>query len=374
MRLLYTGELLCSGETLRRLLLVAEEIAFMDRPSVNLGAGGTIGMQSPWRQVRVPTDSPVKISVHAPPSGIDEKKYATAIAEDISNPRFVTAFFEALRTDPNFPNKVIQLQGKYGTMRPGGDEHLGSEVLAAVLADPAATAPHSETAVKWPLTFDISTTEGRRETAKMLLIEVSIQITEAIIISTQQQMSPVTDNASFAKLLSLRSSPNYLDGTAPLSPLLGLEFVKAVIPDEVLAQLQPNDILDYRKEAKEPYAAWAIQVNRIAAKIGDVDPENASLEIQRLVVTELAPAITEYHHEMQSARDRLFGDLIKRFTTYHVPALSVAYLHFGVSGALLALVSGVSPVVGPPIVDFVRARNDAGRKHPVSYLIGARKI
>src|SRR5690242_5553351 len=102
MKLLFTGEMLCSIDTLRRLLLVAEEIAFLDRPSVNLGNGGTIGMQSPWRQVRMPEDSPVKISVHAPPPGMDEKKYASAIAEDLSNPRFIAAVFDGLRTDPDF--------------------------------------------------------------------------------------------------------------------------------------------------------------------------------------------------------------------------------------------------------------------------------
>jgi hypothetical protein len=47
MKIVYFGESLCRFETLQRLFLVADEIAFLDRPSVGFGNWGTVGEPSP---------------------------------------------------------------------------------------------------------------------------------------------------------------------------------------------------------------------------------------------------------------------------------------------------------------------------------------
>ena len=49
MKLLYTGGNFCAGPTLKRLLLVASELTFMDTPSVTFMGWGTVGQQSPFR-------------------------------------------------------------------------------------------------------------------------------------------------------------------------------------------------------------------------------------------------------------------------------------------------------------------------------------
>ena len=58
MRVLYSGGTICSIETLKRLVLLADEIAFMDRPSVAFGNFGTVGRDSEFRQFRF-DDAPV---------------------------------------------------------------------------------------------------------------------------------------------------------------------------------------------------------------------------------------------------------------------------------------------------------------------------
>jgi hypothetical protein len=43
MKLLFSGSAHCQKETLKRLLIIANEIAFMDRPSITFDKWGTIG-------------------------------------------------------------------------------------------------------------------------------------------------------------------------------------------------------------------------------------------------------------------------------------------------------------------------------------------
>ena len=62
---------------------------------------------------------------------------------------------------------------------------------------------------------------------------------------------PIADDATYPRLLTLRaSSSNYVGGTHSLAPRLGLEFVRAIIPDEALRKLGFKGIFEYREKSK----------------------------------------------------------------------------------------------------------------------------
>ena len=67
MRVLFTGGSICSYETMQRLVLVADEIGFMDRASATFNNWGFIGRDSEIRQFNN-TDLPITIGAHKPPS------------------------------------------------------------------------------------------------------------------------------------------------------------------------------------------------------------------------------------------------------------------------------------------------------------------
>ncbi len=201
---------------------------------------------------------------------------------------------------------------------------------------------------------------------------VTIQVTNTLLVADEIEAAPVSDDLYFPRLLALRSaSPKYIGGTAPLSPYLGLEFAKAVIPDELLQQLRMEDIFRYRNKSKDLYLAWSTDLNRLTAGIGDVEPAQYEAEIGKLVATELAPKLVEYRKEMVDIRDALFGDLVKKVTAWEFPALSIAYFtDVGFWGAIAAFVGGGVRAAAPPLVDYVKAHRAVKRKHAVSYLIG----
>jgi hypothetical protein len=66
MKLLFFGSAGCNGNTLKHLLLIAEEIAFLNRPSITFHNWGTVAVDSPFKNVDS-SDSPVAIKTFPPP-------------------------------------------------------------------------------------------------------------------------------------------------------------------------------------------------------------------------------------------------------------------------------------------------------------------
>jgi len=46
--------------------------------------------------------------------------------------------------------------------------------------------------------------------------------------------------------------------------------------------------------AKEAHDAWSVEINRLATRLEDLDPEAAGKEITRMLHAEVAPRLIEY--------------------------------------------------------------------------------
>ena len=364
MRLLFSGGTACNEMTLKRLLLIANEIAFMDRPSITFGDHLTIGHASMFRQCTTGTDA-VRLSVHEPPSGPVTEIYKRYLEADFRNLELRRVFMEGLTRDDSFASKFIVLERKYS--RAG----TGADVRSSIVNDPDLLSVSLAGEAQVENFFKIQHPEGRRETLRVLLIEASIHLTNAMVVSQDAQLIPVTDDPYFVRLLAIRTShPAYVGGTSRVAPLLGLEVVRAVIPDEVLEKLDLAEIIGYRETAKDAYEAWSVEINRLATRLDQLDVEQVEEELPRLIAAEVAPQIIECTNEMKAARDRLFGNLLKQVAKWEMPALSLAYLaNLGVTGAIGAFVGALTPAL-PAVIDYIQAKRNIGRKHAMAYLIG----
>jgi len=367
MKLLFTGASFCSEQTMRRLMLLGTELCFMDRPSITFGDWGFVGSHSPLRQLSTEGE-PVTVQVYNPPVSETKPLYEAYIETDISNPEFVKTCLEGLQKSEDFASKFITATAQYG-------ENLnGAQVRQALLQDRALSQPLTPE-INPRLMYQVNTPEGRQTTLKTLLVEVSAQVTSTLLVADEANAMPVADDNYMNRLLALRTGTRrYVGPTPALAPFIGLEFVRAVIPDEVLQQLDFRHILDYRKKTKGLYDAWNVQVNSLAAKVNDTDPEHAEAVIKGLIATELMPQVQDYQNEMAKVRDNLFGDLLKNVAHWHVPSLSLSYLaSFGFTHALATFAAATAKAAIPPVIDYVKARRVVTGKHPVSYLIGINK-
>jgi hypothetical protein len=101
-----------------------------------------------------------------------------------------------------------------------------------------------------------------------------------------------------------------------------------------------------------------------------LNPEKAESDLLRMINAEVAPRVVEYRREMKSARDKLFGDLIKKVVKWEFPSLSLAYLaSLDFSGAIALFASALAPAI-PSVVDYYQRRRDISRRNSMAYLIG----
>jgi len=364
MKLLYSGSTFCDEPVLKRLLVVAEEIHFMDRPSVTFGGWGTIGHHSLARRIDS-SGSPVLIGALSPPSGPGDRLYNPYIEADINNPEFASIVLDGIQYSDEFALKFIQFEANY---RSG---IKGKEIVQALRTDCDLLENKLDLEVDGTNMFDVSSHESRRNTFKIILIEASINITSTVILAEESGIIPVSEDSYIIKLIASRASDSaYVGGTSKISPYIGLDVVKAVIPDELLKQITIPEILKYREKAKDAYTAWSTEINRVAAGISNIDGITTEKdEIARVIAADLMPQIVEYRNDMCAIRDDLFSDLLKKIVTWEVPSLSLAYLaNLGFAGAIALFASALTPAI-PDAVDYFKEKRNLERRNAMSFLI-----
>jgi hypothetical protein len=355
MKLLYIGTHFCPPESLSRLFLLGTELCFLDRPSVTFDSWGTIGHDSFMRRVSF-GDAPIKVSVITPPGGRVDELYKTYIEADIQNHEFVATVLEGLRSDQAFAERLLQPAGNYG------EGLTGVDVRRLLISDPGLHQAAFALAQGEPtLMYKAHLHEGRAAILRTLLVDVSIQITSAIVIADEIDALPVADDETLPKLLYW--------GIPAIAPYLGFQFARSVIPDQALRQIDFKGIFDYRRKSKDLYDAWNEEISGAAAKIADADLTRPNDAVQKIIATELKPKLREFENEMASIRDSLFGGIIKDVTAWELPTLSVSYVaNLGYAGALAMFAAGVRATV-PHLVDFVKGRREAKRKHAFRFYL-----
>jgi hypothetical protein len=116
-KLLYIGTHACPAESLARLLVLGNELVFLDWPSVTFGQWGTVGHQSIMRGFSF-EGSPVAVSVVAPPTA--RRLYESYVQADSTNPAFVKAFLDGLKSTMTFsPRGANYGEGQTGPTSDG---------------------------------------------------------------------------------------------------------------------------------------------------------------------------------------------------------------------------------------------------------------
>jgi len=356
---------------MKRLMVIADEICFMDRPAVTgrtLGEGqwGLVGALNPIRQFSNEGEAVKWTALDPAPELSRQEIYHSYVEADFKNPSFRETILNGLKDDA-FAEKLLQLSASYG---PG---KTGASIREALINDRELRAGLFTPEVRSGQMFAVETQEGRMATLQMIAVEASVRLTATLLNSEYYRIAPVSDDRVFPKLLAMRTTSSaYAGTTSKIAPFLGFQLVSAVIPDEVLQKLEIRDIGAYRKATSHAYTAWATEINKISSKIADFNSDVVESAIPKMIAEELMPKLSECRSEMTSVRDKLFGDLFKAVSKVHyqIPTLSFAYLTHNIMGSVASLIACYAPAVTPIITDYVTNRRATERKNYMSYLIG----
>jgi hypothetical protein len=375
MRVIYTDSAAPNLISLKRLVLLANELAFMDRPSVTFGEQrGTIGMKSPLAGAKEQfKEAGIGLAIYHPPSGAADKLYLPYIDSDYYDLNFRKAVIDGLRLDKKFAETFIQLNAEYAAFSsdPESDKiykrYKGAKVVEALISDPSLVGVSIDKADPYNYGYHVETPEGRKATLRLLIESISIQATTTMLACSQKEFSPISDSSTFAQLLGLRLS-RFSEKEKPpsYSTQLGFKMLQSVLPDEVLENVDISYLLEYRKETIETYKAWSIDLDRLSVQIEKANPEEVKSEMQNILRTEVVPKMIEYKRAMDSVADKMFGTLIKRCATTasaYITASQIVNVGFN-----QALIAGALSLV-PAVVDYLNENEAVRRRYSLAYLI-----
>jgi hypothetical protein len=313
-RALYYPEFVMATATLKRAVLLFDELHVMDRPSFSFGGPGKanfgmIGAASPFRQIEQAfRDEGMPLYVHAAPGGrISEEDYAE-VSADISDMEFLRRFQEGLANSQAFRNIIIP-PANYGAV--GNQDDVLNAVLSVDL--PAAFSKYSspiellENASVHSFTY--STSEERAKGLLHLALTCAVKLNLALKIGAKYGHQPTADATPYGDLLGAKYSRAM--AVAAKTKLrvqisdLTFAVLDELMPPERLDTLTFADVLKYRKRSSDAREHFMEHMAALHSKSAEMNNEGDYREsIERIVTTEIRPAARDF----QSALSKIDGD------------------------------------------------------------------
>ena len=375
---LYYPDMLSDQTTLKKAILFFDEIHFMDRPSFSFHGGfGTIGAASPLRQLEKSfRDNGVPLFVHSPKDGSVEGDFLEQISADVNDLLFLTRFQDGLKRSETFRDLQIQ-HGNYGEV--GTHENVARELISVDLSRALST---HETAIDLFTDsnirpFDFSTSQGCAKTLISEAVVCSAKINFALDIGKEYGFIPLADATPYHDLLGAK----YARAIKNLEPVknciqvtdLSFAIFDELIPSERLETMTMREIVSYRKaseKAREEFLEYLGLIQLKQAAIG-VDGD-LSGEIEKIVKTEIVPAVRTFKNKLASIDDDVYRSLAKGILG-SIGGTGGINLFGDLSWVNIAAFSLASTYVGISAIEGFFAQRAVKRECSISYILSLDK-
>jgi hypothetical protein len=319
----YYPEFTAELPTIKKAILLFDEIHFIDRPSFMFHNFGTVGCASPVRQFdKVFRENGVELYVHSVPDGPVHGELLEEITADVNDPEFLRRFQDGLRKSELF--RAIQISpGNYGE---AGDH---TAVVAKLLSvDLERDLPAGITPMDWLMDrtaekpFDFSSALGTARTLVMKSAFCSTKLNVALSLAKTKGMTPFADATPYGELLgvkykrAMRMASQQEGWNVELTDLT-FAVVDELVPAERLAKLAISDVIRYRKEAAGEREAFLERLAVLHSKqAGVTNQEDYQTAIRSIVLSGIVPAAREYKNRLAKIYDDLFGSLAQSTFQY----------------------------------------------------------
>lgn len=293
--------------TFKRLLLLGDEIAFVERPSIQFIKDlGTVSSPSGIRGLLPQFENaPVKLRVEMPPDTVFSSGfYQHYFKLDIANPDFISSVIEGVR-NRWFYSHFFDTENNRATAE-FKDFHSWilnnqKEISRTDLNSIDLTGFH----------FEIKNKDNAYQAVKMILSEESLRVTSVTHISNKIGSNPTSINPFLDRLINLRLSSELYTGKSHASKSLGMKLFQSMIPDEALLKISVEDLLSFREETKQYYEGWSIEINKLEAQLAKDGFALTDKDIQNIIDTEINPKLFELKNEIRRVRNKKFADILK---------------------------------------------------------------
>jgi hypothetical protein len=363
--------------TLKKAILLFDELHLMDRPSMMFGMGpgqfGTIGAESPLRQYEDSfREEGVPLFVHPAPMGPVSGEWYERVKADANDPEFLRRFQDGLRTSATFREFQIA-RGNYGAV--GDHDRVAEKVIGVDLSQfRAAGSPialFEDHAIR---PFDFSTPLGCAKALIAKAVTCSAKLNFALDAGTEAGFVPLADASPYGDLLGAK----YARAMKSLEPaknkiqLTDLSFAifDELVPTEKLKQLNLGEVIRYRKasdKAREEFLEHLSVIQSKQAVIG-LEGDYAGA-IRDVIDAEILPAVRTFKNKLQTIHETLFGAAAKGVVGA-MGGSSVVTLFGELSWLrLMALAGAAAAYMAKATIDAVLAERAAKRDCSISYIL-----
>lgn len=371
LRALYYPDFWVNYPTLIKSILLFDEIHFMDRPSLTFdGQHVSIGAASPMRQIEQSfRNDGIPFYVHEPPSGPVTGELRAVAEADISDTNFMIRFQDGLRTSHYFRDLHIQ-PGSYG--RGETHETIFQRLIAIDIPDSATLLNmHNRKDVR---PYDFTNPMGALKTLLGCAAFCSAKMNFALTVGVAEGFSPLADMSPYASLLGAKYSRAILStgnrGNEVTATDLSLAILDELVPSSVLENITIEDAVKYRKESESARNAFLENLFALQAKMGQVPKDGDYVAtINRILVTEVRPAATEFCNKLESVYEKFLGRIRgATFLAAGSPAIMQLFGGITLHKLLLCGIPAGSFVINEGISALVEMRA-ASRDCAFSYLL-----
>lgn len=351
----------------RRLLLIADELVFVDRPSISLANNfGTVGMPSWLRSIQHEFEgSEIKLIVDEPPNTtFNSQYYRQYYLNDMDNPEFLNTIFEGIKNnwiyDPHFDPKDKHCEGDYIDYRKWLIENK-NEIMQTSIVDLEMTGEPFRIANKNEALFAF----------KIITAEQSLRVTSIIHICNKYNNSPISINPYLDKLINLRLSNAKYVGQTQKSRSLGFKIMDCMIPDAALTKISIDDILEFREKTSEYYKNWTIEINKIESQLF-INQGISNSEVSCLLDVEINPRLRELNNEIRRIRDDRFKNILKTIKNTFLSFVSLGTLSsLSIPGAIALFVGNnlKTPKLTDEIIEAHFQLKDKKLSNGLTYLL-----
>lgn len=367
--------------TIKKAILLFDEIHFIDRPSFMFNNFGTIGAASPLRAYEKSfRDNGVELYVHSVPDGPVHGEFLGDITEDVNDLEFLRRFQEGLRKSELFRTMQIA-PGNYGDV--GDHTAVGAKLIAV---DLSRDLPTEITPMEWLMherggkPFDFTSPLGVARTLVMEAAFCSAKLNVALGVAKRNGITPLADAAPFGDLLGAKYKRAITainpqgQGARTLFTDLTFAVVDELVPAERLAKLTMEDVIRYSQEAAKPREAFLEHLVVLHAKQSGVGPEgDYQGAIRSMVVNDVIPAAREFKNRLAKIYDDLFGSLAQG-TLRYLGGSAVLELFGHLSWETLLPLAGLAgSKLGVEAIKAKVAERAAKRECALSYVLDLEK-
>lgn len=307
MKLIFSDSPNIDELTFKRLLLLGNELTFVDRPSIEFIKNvGTVAVPSGIRGL-LPRfeNSPIILRVETPPTSVFSSEfYQQYFKTDIANPDFIKIVIDGIRNRWIYSNyfnaeknrATAEFKDFSNWMLDNEDEISSTDLNSIDLSD---------------FKFEINNKKDALCAVKMILSEESLRVTSVTHIANKIGSNPLSINPFLNQLINKRISTEIYTGANHQTRSLGMKLFESMIPDEALLKISIDELLKFRQDTKAYYDAWTIESNKLEAQLKKDGFNYTNKDIQNLIDTEINPRLFELKNEIGKIRDEKFSSIIK---------------------------------------------------------------